>query len=256
VPKELVQVTLIQIDNYGPWTLDLGPEREAYLQILQSELYVDLQRLFSAKHGLVFYSRFDNMLAITNGVSLDDHKEIQEKICNRYPVTVSFGVGLSATALDAQREATRILQQHGSSQSQERRKILAAQYPELIKEPGFVQIAHIDVNDTTSGLTDTVSAYDALLTMLNVQRTLADEFRKRNGLVFFNGGDNFVAISNGLTKRDYETILETVGELTGLTFKAGVGRAHSATEALKLASTSLDEIRKKDAKGPVHMKST
>jgi len=86
-------MTLVQIDNYGPWTVTPTPRAEADLQILQSELYADLQRQFAAKGGLVFFTRFDNMLAATNGVDMEDHLRIQKSIGNRYPITVSMGVG-------------------------------------------------------------------------------------------------------------------------------------------------------------------
>ena len=250
-----IQMTLIQIDNYGPWTLSLGAEREANIQVLQSELYADVQRLFSVKGGLVFYARFDNMLALTNGISVDDHRDLQEKICRRYPVTISLGIGVGETAFDAQREATETLQRYGSSQDKERRKILAVTKKQLRTEESFVQIAHIDVNDITPTLTDTVSAYDAVLAMLNVHRALADEFQKKKSLVFFNGGDNFLAISNGLTKQEYIEILERVSNSTRLKLKGGVGKAPSAAKASKLASAALDEIRQVKTNGPIHMKS-
>ena len=253
--KDTIQMTLIQIDNYGPWTVSLGPGREADLQVLQAELYADVQRLFSIKGGLVFYARFDNMLALTNGISVDEHREIQEKICRRYPFTISLGVGVGETAAEAQREATEVLQRHGSSQAKDRRKILATADRQLGKKGGIVQIAHIDVNDATSRLTDTVSAYDALLAMLSVYKILAEEFQKKKSLVFFNGGDNFLAISNGLTKQEYAEILSRVSKSTWLKLKAGVGRASSATEALRLASTALDEIRQVEGRRPVHIKS-
>ena len=53
-------MTLIQIDNYGPWTVTPRPRNESDLQILQAELYADLERQFANKKGLVFFTRFDN----------------------------------------------------------------------------------------------------------------------------------------------------------------------------------------------------
>ena len=40
----MIQITLIQIDNYGPWTVTPGPRAEPDLQTLQSRLYGDLER--------------------------------------------------------------------------------------------------------------------------------------------------------------------------------------------------------------------
>ncbi|HEX7818586.1 MAG TPA: GTP cyclohydrolase IIa, partial [Nitrososphaeraceae archaeon] len=38
-----IQITIIKIEGYGPWTLKLGSDREAQLQIFQANLYSDLQ---------------------------------------------------------------------------------------------------------------------------------------------------------------------------------------------------------------------
>ena len=54
----MIQMTLIQIDNYGPWTVTPRPRNESDLQILQAELYADLERQFANKKGLVFFTRF------------------------------------------------------------------------------------------------------------------------------------------------------------------------------------------------------
>lgn len=45
----MIQMTLIQIDNYGPWTVTPRPRNESDLQILQAELYADLERQFANK---------------------------------------------------------------------------------------------------------------------------------------------------------------------------------------------------------------
>ncbi|MCX8205412.1 MAG: GTP cyclohydrolase IIa [Candidatus Nezhaarchaeota archaeon] len=253
MPKGKIQVTLIQIDNYGPWTLCLGPKREPDLQILQSELYADLQRLFSLRGGLVFYARFDNMLAVTNGIGIDEHKEIQESICRRYPITISMGVATGVTANEAQEKATKALQDYGSSQLAERRKILAVLNGPLKDNESLVQIAHIDVDDVTSALTDAVPAYDALLTMLKIHEALAEAFLKKEALVFFAGGDNFLALSNGLTSRDYNEILNDVGGRVGFRLKAGVGVAYNALGALELASKALDMMKRDEVKSPVYI---
>src|SRR5690606_21485501 len=121
----MIQMTLIQIDNYGPWTVTPTPRTEADLQILQAQLYADLQRQFAAKQGLVFFTRFDNMLAVTNNVDVEDHLRIQRSIGNRYPITVSMGVGAAETPYEAQRNATTSLQGYGGAQSEERSEILA-----------------------------------------------------------------------------------------------------------------------------------
>ena len=54
---------------------------------------------------LVFFTRFDNMLAVTNGVGAEEHLRIQKSIGNRYPITVSMGIGAAETPYEAQRKA-------------------------------------------------------------------------------------------------------------------------------------------------------
>ncbi len=45
----MIQMTLIQIDNYGPWTVTPNPRNESDLQILQAELFADVQRQIAMK---------------------------------------------------------------------------------------------------------------------------------------------------------------------------------------------------------------
>ena len=80
------QVTHIQIDNYGPWTVTPEPCREVDLQTLQSRLYADLSQLLGNRDGYAFFTRFDNMVAVTNGIDMETHALVQESVGNRYPV--------------------------------------------------------------------------------------------------------------------------------------------------------------------------
>ena len=203
----MIQMTLIQIDNYGPWTVTPTPRAEADLQILQAELYADLQRQFAAKGGLVFFTRFDNMLAITNNVEMEDHMRIQRSIGNRYPITVSMGVGAAETPYEAQRDATAALQNYGGAQSEERSEVLAIEGL-VNKEDSFVQIAHIDINGITDSLTDIIPAYDTSFIVNRVQHFLMKKLIEKGSLLFFIGGDNFMSPCNGLKPEGLLKIIE------------------------------------------------
>ena len=61
-----IQITIIRIEGYGHWTLSLGSDREARLQMLQSRMYYDVQRLFSERECLAYSNRFDEYFAISN----------------------------------------------------------------------------------------------------------------------------------------------------------------------------------------------
>ncbi|MFX1339342.1 MAG: GTP cyclohydrolase IIa, partial [Promethearchaeota archaeon] len=50
----LIQITYIQIDNFGPFTEEMGTYREHKIQILLSEVFIFLQKYFNRYGGLVF----------------------------------------------------------------------------------------------------------------------------------------------------------------------------------------------------------
>ena len=62
----MIQLTIMKITGYGPWTLTLGSDREHELQMLQSKLYHKLQELFSKKNCLVFLNRSDEYFSLRN----------------------------------------------------------------------------------------------------------------------------------------------------------------------------------------------
>ncbi|AAB98128.1 conserved hypothetical protein [Methanocaldococcus jannaschii DSM 2661] len=239
----MIQITVIQIDNYGPWTVTPNPRRESDLQALQSRLYADLNLMFGAHKGLVFYTRFDNLIAITNGIDLITHKRIQESIRNRYPFTVSMVIASAETPYEAQKLATETLQEYGSAQDENRKEVLDVAN-ELVVD-GYVQIAHIDINNITGTLTDIVSAYDTYLNVNKVKLALMEELLKYNALLFFIGGDNFMAPSNGMSEEDFLDIFNRINKKYKIELKAGIGIGRTAEDASNLADIGLEKIRGK-----------
>ncbi|KZX17037.1 GTP cyclohydrolase III [Methanobrevibacter filiformis] len=238
----MIQMSLIQIDNYGPWTVTPAPRTESDLQILQAELYADVQRQIAAKKGLVFYTRFDNMLAVTNGLNKEDHMRIQRSIRNRYPITISIGVGAAETPYEAQKLATEALQIKGGAQSKERKEILAID--SLVKEEeSYVQIAHIDINGVTESMTDIVPAFDTNFLVNKAQHYLMTKLIEKGALLFFIGGDNFMSPCNGLDSEELLNIIEELKEEINIAHKAGIGRSNNAEDAAYLADLGLEEIR-------------
>ncbi|MDO5824396.1 GTP cyclohydrolase III [Methanobrevibacter sp.] len=238
----MIQMTLIQIDNYGPWTVTPRPRTESDLQILQARLFADLNSYFGSKKGLVFFTRFDNLLAISNGINEEDHLRIQRSIRNKYPITISMGVGAAKTPHEAQKLATIALQKAGSAQSGERKEILAID--SLVDEDhSFVQAAHIDINSVTETFTDIESAFDASFSVNKAQHYLMTKLIKKGALLFFIGGDNFMAPCNGLSEKEIESLLIEIDEEIGIQLKAGIGRAKNAEDAAYMADIGLEEIR-------------
>ena len=238
----MIQITLIQIDNYGPWTVTPGPRHEPDLQTLQSRLYGDLEREFGARGGIVFFNRFDNLIAVSNGIDEEDHRKIQESIRNRYPITVSMGVAARPTPLEAQKVATEMIQEGGGAQSDKRCEVLNIESLASDDE-SKVQIAHIDINNITTTLTDVETAYDTSITVYEVLFELMKELKKLGALCFFIGGDNYMAPSNGITRSQLRDALKKVDEKTGVTLKAGVGISKFGGRAADLADLGLEDIR-------------
>src|SRR3989338_4049882 len=133
----MIQLTLIRINNYSAWTVTPEPKREADLQIIQSNIYSDIQRLFSMKKSLVFSMRYDNMIAITNGLNGSEHERIINSINLRYPVSVSMSVSSGKTPYDAQKHATELF--NGTDEP-------FLRVGSLAKIGDTIQIAHIDID--------------------------------------------------------------------------------------------------------------
>ena len=238
----MIQITLIQIDNYGPWTVTPNPRTESDLQTMQARLYSDLEREFGILGGLVFFNRFDNLIAVTNGINEKQHKRIQDSIRNRYPITVSMSIATAETSYEAQEIATTQLQKTGGAQESERKEKLVVDRL-VTPEESQVQIAHIDINNITKTLTDITSAYDTSIIVYNVIYHLMNELKKENALSFFIGGDNFMSPSNNVNEETLVEVLKKVDEKTNVTLKAGVGIAKTAQDAADLADIGLEDIR-------------
>lgn len=239
------QVTLIQIDNYGPWTVTPEPRREVDLQTLQSRLYADISQLVGNREGYVFFTRFDNMVAVTNGIDEEAHALMQESVANRYPVTVSFGVATSPRPVEALGEATEMIQDAGSAQDDERSEILRGQTlaPDE-RTDDDVHIAHFDVNDATGKYTDQMNAFDSFIHIEQGYAELMQYMRRaHDALSFFVGGDNIIAVCPDLDEAAYEDAIDHVQEAAEVELKVGVGTAATAQPAGMAAKHALEDCR-------------
>ncbi|MFW6003757.1 MAG: GTP cyclohydrolase III [Halanaeroarchaeum sp.] len=241
------QVTLIQIDNYGPWTVTPTPRREVDLQTLQSRLFADLSQSFGMQDGYVFFTRFDNMVAITNGMDEEDHARIQESIRNRYPVTVSLGIGHGADPAAALVDATARLQEQGSAQDESRTEILRGQtLDEDERTDEDVQIAHYDVVDATGKYTDELDAFSTFIEIEQGYASLMRHLHDEHGsLAFFVGGDNVIAITSGMGRDDFEETIAFVHDDADVELQVGVGSGTTAHDAGMAAKHGLEECREK-----------
>ncbi|WP_254271462.1 GTP cyclohydrolase III [Haloarcula marina] len=239
------QVTHIQIDNYGPWTVTPEPRREVDLQTLQSRLYADLAQLIGNRDGYIFFSRFDNMIAVTNGLDEADHAQIQESVGNRYPVTMSLSVATGTTPVSALGTATEQLQEAGSAQDDGRREVLRGQtIADQFRTETDLQFAHFDVDDATGKYTDQLNEFDTFIQIEQGYAALMKYMREaHDSLSFFVGGDNVIAVCPDLGEPEYQDAIEHVRESVDVELKVGVGRGRIASDAGMDAKHALETCR-------------
>jgi GTP cyclohydrolase IIa len=265
-----IQITIIRIEGYGHWTLTLGSDREARLQMLQSRMYYDVQRLFSERECLVYSNRFDEYFAISNGLSVPDHITIYNQLSDLYTnLKLSMTIGKGTTPYEANVNA------HKSRQSEEALTSAANIFGQPVLYPSdhsshefsvlkssqtasnlaslngdFVQIMHIDVNNSRKISLD-LTPYDITCLMVKIYSLLSDEFLKKGCITFFIGGDNFMVVSNETTKEDAETIIDRVSRAVGIKLNCGIGIGKTGRKAAKNATKALDTIRDLRGKGKI-----
>jgi len=237
----VIQVALAQIDDYGPWTVRPTPRRETDLQSLQASLFAEFAEFVGEADGYAFYGRFDNMYAVANKLDADDYARFQRRIRNRYPVTVSVGVGRASTPVAALGAASERLQSAGSAQDGDRCEVRA------VPEDGHtdpVTVAHFDIVDVTGSLTDRENAVDATLAVRRATLELATHLRREyESLAHFVGGDNVIAIATGVDTTAFEATVEHIREETGIELQVGIGHGPTAHVAGDEAKHALERCR-------------
>ena len=239
----MIQLTIIKITGYGPWTLTLGSDREHKLQMLQSSLYQEVQKLFSEKNCLAFSNRFDELFAITNGLSLGDHVEIQQKLSKLFNLDLSMTIGYGQSPFEANLQA---------DEARKSKKILDSEHNIFGfidgKTDQKVQIIHMDVDGSTS-ISVTKSPYEISSLMFKLYSEMSEFFLRKNSLTFFMGGDNFMIVTSGNGKEHATKFLEAIEQRHSITLNCGIGTAKTAREAASLATKSLDIIRELRSSG-------
>ena len=233
----MIQLTVMKITGYGPWTLTLGSDREHELQMLQASLYQKLQKLFSEKNGLVFQNRSDEFFAVTNGITLDEHIDIQKELGKLFEINVSMTIGYGVTPFDANISA------YNGKKDQ---KFLNEQYNIYGSlngnEEQNVAIMHIDV-DSLTAKRKTLSPYETSSLMFKLYSKMSDFFLDKKSLAFFMGGDNFMVVSNSEHKINAHDFIDQIKNEMNLLLNCGIGISKTGRDAAKLATKSLDTIR-------------
>ena len=233
----MIQLSILKINGYGPWTLTLGSDREHALQMLQASLYKEIQRLFSEKNCLVFLNRADEFFVVSNGLTLNDHIEIQQSLEKSFDVKLSISIGFGDTpfsanlkAHDGKRNALIINQEHN----------IFGHIDE--SSPKSVSIMHLDVEDLTSRR-KTNSPYEISSIVFSLYAKMSKFFLEKNSLTFFMGGDNFMIVASDEAKNSIEQFIALIKDEDKIILNCGIGNAETSREAVKLATKSLDTIR-------------
>jgi GTP cyclohydrolase IIa len=234
----MIQLTIIRIEGYGPWTLTLGSDREAQLQMLQARIYHDVQRLFSERDGIVFFNRFDEYFAITNGLDADDHLHIQQELTRLYDnMSMSMTIGTGKTAFEANLNAY-CTRKEGRNIFHNNSKIFGS----VNSHADIAQIMHIDI-DCSTKVGNWLSPYELTALVMKIYSRIAEEFLKHNSLAFFLGGDNIMVISNGVTKEQADEVLKKVTADNDIKLNCGIGIGKTGRKAAEAATKALDTIR-------------
>jgi len=234
----MIQLSILKINGYGHWTLTLGSDREHTLQILQASLYKEIQKLFSEKSCLVFLNRADEFFVVSNGLTLDDHIEIQKKLENSFDVKLSISIGYAESPYGANLKAY---------EAKKNEIFLSNKYNIFGfingKSEQNVSIMHLDVDDLTSKR-KTNSPYEISITIFDLYLKMSKFFLKKNSLTFFMGGDNFMVVATEDAKSSVKDFIKLIETENKIILNCGIGNAKTAREATNLATKSLDTIRK------------
>jgi GTP cyclohydrolase IIa len=205
--------------------------------MLQANLYKEIQKLFSEKNCLVFSNRFDEFFVVTNGLTLKDHIEIQQKLANISKLKLSMSIGYADNPFDANLRAYE-----------------GKKTPVFLDEKhsiyGFVDgtanqqvtIMHFDVEDLTSRR-KIKSPYEISSIIFRLYAKMSEFFLNKKSLTFFMGGDNFMVVSSDNPKKHAKEFLDLAKKEFDITLNCGIGTAKTAREAVSLATKSLDTIR-------------
>lgn len=233
----MIQLSILKITGYGPWTLTLGSDREHELQMLQASLYKEVQKLFSEQNCIVFLNRSDEFFVVSNGLTLEDHIQIQKTLEKLFDIRLTISIGYGNSPFEANLKAY---------EGKKNKIILNAEHNifGFINEEfdSKVSIMHLDVDDLTSSR-QTNSPYEISAIIFELYSKMLKFFKEKNSLTFFMGGDNFMVISNDEAKKSVHSFISMIKNNDKISLNCGIGNASTGREAVKLATKSLDTIR-------------
>lgn len=231
----MVQLTVIRLCNYREWTHVLGEDREHKLQIYQANFYKIVQEVFSKRGGIVFPGRYDELFAITNGISIYEHRSIQFALSLTFPVDTIMFVSSDESPMKANENVYRLIK---SAPPCSTKRVFGT-----VKETNEpVYVIHADIEGQTA-ISNNLTPFETSNLILSIYQKISQFFIERNSLTFYMGGDNFIIISDRNAKDHANELVRYIEQSFGVTINCGVGKARSVRKAIELATTSLDSIR-------------
>jgi len=233
----MIQLSILKISEYGPWTLTLGSDREHELQMLQASLYKKIQKLFSDKNCLVFLNRADEFFVVSNGLELEDHIQIQKTLEDSFDIGLTVSIGYADSPFDANLKAY----------EGKKNEIILNKEHNIFgfvngKTDPQVSIMHLDVDDLSSKR-KTNSPYEISSIIFELYSKMSKFFLEKKSLTFFMGGDNVMVIASKDGKNSVQNFIDMIKSQDDISLNCGIGNAHTSREAVKLATKSLDTIR-------------
>jgi len=233
----MIQLSILKITEYGPWTLTLGSDREHELQMLQASLYKQVQKLFSEKNCLVFLNRSDEFFVVSNYLTLDDHIEIQKTLEELFEVQLTISIGFGESPFEANLKAY----------DGRKNNIILNKEHNIFgfidnKSKLNVSIMHLDVDDLKSKRKNN-SPYEISIKIFDLYSKIAKYFIQKNSLTFFMGGDNYMVVASNEAKNSVQSFIDMIKNNDNISLNCGIGNAQTSRDAVKLATKSLDTIR-------------
>ena len=229
----MIQLSILKITEYGPWTLTLGSDREHELQMLQASLYKQVQKLFSEKNCLVFLNRSDEFFVVSNGLTLDDHIEIQKTLEELFEVHLTISIGFGESPFEANLKAY----------DGRKNNIILNKEHNIFgfiddKSELNVSIMHLDVDDLKSKRKDT-SPYEISAIIFDLYSKIIKYFMQKNSLTFFMGGDNYMVVASSEAKNSVQSFIDMIKNNDNISLNCGIGNAQTSRDAVKLATKAL-----------------
>lgn len=218
------RLSVVRLIGYREWIESLGEDREGFVQTTQAKLYGHLQELAWSRGSFAIPLTFDHYIILSNGLTKEEHSILLEAIESKSPCKVRIASLTHKYPGVVQYIASKLFAKTND-------KIIYIDGP----EDEYV-IAHVDLNDVTRLISET-SIYETYVEIVTLLYQLTRQIFEVNGLVSYQGGDNFIAI---LPYGNHEVIINKLPEF----LKVGVGVSKKPREAISLATKALDTIRK------------